>query len=162
MWKVQFWSQKTLKNGGNHPASNVTIDFFIWRVTYLLKNRSYMYKTDGWERSAVVTHHPLLSNEKLPKLAFYKLKHENGIKKQYKYAPAILSSFDLSFTIHSSHSQSHDTIPLKHENGIKTGKKYAPATLHSSDLSLGIHCICSQSLDTIPLNLNSSGSFRES
>jgi hypothetical protein len=35
------------KNGGNHPASNVTIDFFIWGVTYLLKNRSYMYKTDG-------------------------------------------------------------------------------------------------------------------
>jgi hypothetical protein len=45
-------------------------------------------------------------------LAFYKLKHENGIKKQQNYAPAILSSFDLSFTIHSSQSQSHDTIPL--------------------------------------------------
>jgi hypothetical protein len=39
--------RKTQKNGGNHPASNVTIDFFIWGVTYLLKNRSYMYKTDG-------------------------------------------------------------------------------------------------------------------
>jgi hypothetical protein len=35
------------KNGGNHPASNVTINFFIWGVTYLLKNRSYLYKTDG-------------------------------------------------------------------------------------------------------------------
>ncbi len=32
------------------------------------------------------------------------------------YAPAILSSFDLSFTIHSSQSQSHDTIPLTHRN----------------------------------------------
>ncbi len=47
------------------------------------------------------------------KFAFYKLKHENGIKKQYQYARAILSSFDLSFTIHSSQSQSRDTIPLK-------------------------------------------------
>jgi hypothetical protein len=35
------------KNGGNHPASTVTINFFIWGVTYLLKNRSYMYKTNG-------------------------------------------------------------------------------------------------------------------
>jgi hypothetical protein len=43
-------------------------------------------------------------NEKPTKLAFYKLKHENGIKKQLKYAPAILSSFDLSITIHSSQS----------------------------------------------------------
>jgi hypothetical protein len=29
-----------------------------------------------------------------------------------KYAPAILSSFDLSFTTHSGHFQSCDTIPL--------------------------------------------------
>jgi hypothetical protein len=50
------------------------------------------------------------------KLVFYKLKHDNGIKKQYKYAPAVLSSFDLSFTIHSSKSQSHDTIPLRNTN----------------------------------------------
>ncbi len=56
--RVQFRSQKTWKNGGNHPASNVTIDFFIWGVTYLLKNQSYMYKNDGWDWSAVVTHHP--------------------------------------------------------------------------------------------------------
>jgi hypothetical protein len=35
------------KNGGNHPASNITINFSIWGVTYLLKNQSYMYKTDG-------------------------------------------------------------------------------------------------------------------
>jgi hypothetical protein len=40
------------------------------------------------------------------------LKHENGIKKHYKYAPGILSSFDLSYTTHSAQSQSHDTIPL--------------------------------------------------
>jgi hypothetical protein len=46
-------------------------------------------------------------------LVVYKLKHENGIKKQQKYAPTILSSFDLSFTIHSSQSQSHGTIPLR-------------------------------------------------
>ncbi len=39
--------KKTRKNGGNHPASNATIDFFIWGVTYLIKNRSYMYKSDG-------------------------------------------------------------------------------------------------------------------
>jgi hypothetical protein len=39
--------KKLLKNGGNHPASNVTIDFFVWGVTYFLKNRSYTYKTDG-------------------------------------------------------------------------------------------------------------------
>jgi hypothetical protein len=39
--------KKTKKNGGNHPASNVTIDFFIWGVFYLLKNQSYMYETDG-------------------------------------------------------------------------------------------------------------------
>jgi hypothetical protein len=37
---------KKWENGSNHPASNVTIDVFIWGVTYLLKNRSYMYKTD--------------------------------------------------------------------------------------------------------------------
>jgi hypothetical protein len=45
-------------------------------------------------------------------LVSYKLKHENGIKKQLVFAPAIPSSFDLSFTIHSSQSQSHDTILL--------------------------------------------------
>jgi hypothetical protein len=28
-------------------ASNDTYDFFIWGVTYLLKNQWYMYKTDG-------------------------------------------------------------------------------------------------------------------
>jgi hypothetical protein len=38
---------KISKNGGNHPASNITIDFYIWGVTYLLKNQSYMYKTGG-------------------------------------------------------------------------------------------------------------------
>jgi hypothetical protein len=44
--REQFRSQKTKKNGGNHPASNVTIDFFILGVTYLLKNRSCLYETD--------------------------------------------------------------------------------------------------------------------
>jgi hypothetical protein len=37
--------KKLEKIGGNHLASNVTIDFIIWGVTYLLKNQSY--KTDG-------------------------------------------------------------------------------------------------------------------
>jgi hypothetical protein len=39
--------KKTQKNGGNQSASNVTINFLIWGVTYILKNRSYMYKNDG-------------------------------------------------------------------------------------------------------------------
>jgi hypothetical protein len=39
--------RKLEKTRGNHPASNVMIDFFICGVTYLLKNQSYMYKTDG-------------------------------------------------------------------------------------------------------------------
>jgi hypothetical protein len=39
--------RKLEKNGRNHPASNVTIDFFVWGVTYLLKNQLYMYKTNG-------------------------------------------------------------------------------------------------------------------
>jgi hypothetical protein len=26
-------------NGGNHPANNITIDFFIWEITYLLRNQ---------------------------------------------------------------------------------------------------------------------------
>jgi hypothetical protein len=37
--------RKLFKNGGNYPANKVTIDFFIWGVTYLLKNQSY--KTNG-------------------------------------------------------------------------------------------------------------------
>jgi hypothetical protein len=35
------------KNGGNHPACNVTINFYIWGVIYPLKNPSYMYNTVG-------------------------------------------------------------------------------------------------------------------
>jgi hypothetical protein len=34
------------KNGDNHPVSNITLEFFILGVTYLLKNESYMYSTD--------------------------------------------------------------------------------------------------------------------
>jgi hypothetical protein len=36
-----------------------------------------------------------LSNEKPTKLVFFQLKHLNGIKKNLKSAPAILSSFDI-------------------------------------------------------------------
>jgi hypothetical protein len=43
--------RKLYKNGGNHLASDVMIIFFIWGVTYLLK----IYKTDGWDWSAVAT-----------------------------------------------------------------------------------------------------------
>ncbi len=50
-------SQKDLKNGGNHPVSNITLDFFIQGVTYLLKNESYMNSTDRREWSSIVTYH---------------------------------------------------------------------------------------------------------
>jgi hypothetical protein len=46
------------------------------------------------------------------KACFLQIKTWKSHQKAIKYAPAILSSFDLSFTIHSSQSQSHDTIPL--------------------------------------------------
>jgi hypothetical protein len=36
--KVLVQSQKLHKNCRNHPASNIMLEFFIWRVTYLLKN----------------------------------------------------------------------------------------------------------------------------
>ncbi len=37
--------KKGLKNGGNHSVSNITLEFFIRGVTYLLQNESYMYGT---------------------------------------------------------------------------------------------------------------------
>jgi hypothetical protein len=40
-------NRKARKKGGNHPASNIAIDFFIRGVTYLLKNQSFMFKIDG-------------------------------------------------------------------------------------------------------------------
>ncbi len=40
------------------------------------------------------------------------------MKMASKYAPAILSSFALSITTHSGHSQSHDTFALKSEQVI--------------------------------------------
>jgi hypothetical protein len=40
------FDSRKLKKSDNHPASNVTINFFIWGVTYLLKNQPYMHKTD--------------------------------------------------------------------------------------------------------------------
>jgi hypothetical protein len=52
-----FWSQKVEKNCENHPASYITFELFIWKVTYLLMNESYKYNTDRREWSAVVTHH---------------------------------------------------------------------------------------------------------
>jgi hypothetical protein len=54
-----------------------------------------------------------MSNEKPPKDAFFKLKHENGIKTGKKYAPATLHSSDLSLGNHCICFQSRDTIPLK-------------------------------------------------
>jgi hypothetical protein len=42
-------SQKGRKNGGNHPVKNITLEFFIKGVKYLLKNESYMYSTDRRE-----------------------------------------------------------------------------------------------------------------
>jgi hypothetical protein len=42
--KVQFRSQKLDKMAAINSESNVMINFFIWGVTYLLKNRSYMFK----------------------------------------------------------------------------------------------------------------------
>jgi hypothetical protein len=41
--------RKILKNGGNHTVSNITLDFFIQGVAYLLKNESYMYSTNRKE-----------------------------------------------------------------------------------------------------------------
>jgi hypothetical protein len=87
-------------------------------------------------------------------LVFYKLKHENCIKKQYKYAPAILSSFDVSFTIHSSQSQSHDTITLKLKQtcslNIKTGvSTYAKiCSLYFNRLPAANHLVGSKSSES--------------
>ncbi len=54
----------------------------------------------------------LRSNEKPPQNAFLELKHDNGIKKEYKYAPAVHNSSDLSLGFHCNCSQTRDTIPL--------------------------------------------------
>jgi hypothetical protein len=55
--EVLLQSQKVGKNCGNNPASNITLELFIWKVTYLLMNESYKYNTDRREWSAVVTHY---------------------------------------------------------------------------------------------------------
>jgi hypothetical protein len=47
--------KKVWKNGGNHPLSEITPEFFIQGVTYLLKNESYMYSTYRREWSVIVT-----------------------------------------------------------------------------------------------------------
>ncbi len=41
-----FDHKKVKRNGDNHPISNITPEFFIQGVTYLLKNESYMYSID--------------------------------------------------------------------------------------------------------------------
>ncbi len=83
--RLQFQSQKTRKNGGNLPASNFTIDFFIWGATYLLKHQSYMYKTDGWDGSAVVTHHPQSNCQMRNQQTFiFKIKTWKWYQKAYK------------------------------------------------------------------------------
>jgi hypothetical protein len=45
---ISYYSdrRKCLKNGGDHPISNIKLEFFIQGVTYLLKNESYLYNTD--------------------------------------------------------------------------------------------------------------------
>jgi hypothetical protein len=48
--------KKVWKNGGNHPVSNITPEFFIQGVTYILKNESYMYSTNRRELSVTVTY----------------------------------------------------------------------------------------------------------
>ncbi len=55
--RLLFPSQKGLENGGNHPVSNITLEFFIQGVTYLLKNESYMYSIDSREWCSIVTYH---------------------------------------------------------------------------------------------------------
>jgi hypothetical protein len=47
--KLLFRSQRVKKNCGNHPVRNITLEFFMQGVTYLLKNESYMYSTDRRE-----------------------------------------------------------------------------------------------------------------
>ncbi len=47
---------ESYKNGSNRPAVITSLNFFIWGITYLLMNLSYIYNTDGRGRSAVVTH----------------------------------------------------------------------------------------------------------
>ncbi len=54
--EVLLQPQKVNKDCRNHPSSNIMLEFFIWGVTYLLKNESYKYNTDRREWSAVVTH----------------------------------------------------------------------------------------------------------
>jgi hypothetical protein len=39
--------RKLEKITGDYPPRNVTLDFFNWGFTTLLKNQSYMYKTNG-------------------------------------------------------------------------------------------------------------------
>jgi hypothetical protein len=39
------------RNGDNHPASKITLEFFIWGVTYHLKNESLYTCTTPLERN---------------------------------------------------------------------------------------------------------------
>ncbi len=70
-----------------------------------------------------VTHHLLSDLRLLPIICrvtvkwetatacLFRLKHENGFKRDYKYAPAILNSSDLSLGCHCHCSQTSDTNP---------------------------------------------------
>ncbi len=74
-----------------------------------------MYKTDGWDWSALVVTHHLQSNCQIrnwQSLFFIYNKTWKFHQKALKYAPAILSLFHLSFITHSGQSQSRDTIPV--------------------------------------------------
>ncbi len=55
--KTLFRVQRIWNNGGSLAAVDFTLALLIWGATCLLKNQSYMYKTDGWEWSSAVTHH---------------------------------------------------------------------------------------------------------
>ncbi len=50
--KLLFQSQKIWK-----MAAIIIFEFFIWRVTYILKNKLYIWSTNTGEWSAIVTHY---------------------------------------------------------------------------------------------------------
>ncbi len=111
--EILSWLQKLWKNCGNHPASIITLEFFIWGVTCLLKNESHKYYTDREEWSTVVTHH-LQSNCQMRNChsKLFGIKYENFVKKSLKYVPVRAKTDNLSTGIIFVYSQTRVTIPL--------------------------------------------------
>ncbi len=110
----QFGGTVTIVEIG--PASNITLEFFIWGVTYLLKNESYRYNTDWREWSSVVTHN-LQSNSQMRNCQsmLFRKKTWKFRQKELKICSGEcknLWSFNYSRIIFV-HSQTHVTIPLK-------------------------------------------------